>query len=62
MTPFNVRCVSNSGFEDQITVEKVYRVHELGENSYLICTDSPCPEVSGRPRWFGRQHFVLEQD
>ena len=48
-----VECKANDGFEDQLTGALIYKVHELGENSYLILNDK------GESRWYGKHHFTI---
>lgn len=51
-----IECKQNFGFEDQLTEQAVYRIKELGENSYLIENDKQ------QECWYGRQHFLVKLD
>ena len=48
-----IECIDNSGFEDLLTQGQVYRITELGVNSYQLKDDSD------QLRWFGRFKFSL---
>ena len=49
-----VECMTNSGFEDQLTTSANYRVKELGDNDYLIEDDK------GKERWYGTARFEIQ--
>lgn len=48
-----IECVSNGGFEDQLTPGQDYSVAQMKGNSYLITNDA------GQERWYGRMHFEI---
>lgn len=50
-----IMCISKKGFEDQLTVDKVYSVWSVGKNSYSIINDKL------EQRWYGTQHFRILQ-
>lgn len=47
-----VICISEEGFEDQITHGIHYDVVKYGMNSYFIENDR------GEQKWYGKVHFV----
>lgn len=49
----NLKCIDNQGFEDVLTVGKVYRAQVVG-NSCFLQTDK------GSFGWYGLVHFGIE--
>jgi hypothetical protein len=47
-------CASNSGFEDQLTTDKVYQVLQVKGARYSIVNDK------GHQLWYGQSHFKVE--
>jgi hypothetical protein len=50
-----IECVDNDGFEDFLTVGRVYQVKARGTNGYQVRTDK------GRLAWYGGCKFRLMQ-
>lgn len=42
-----VKCINVEGFEDQLTLCKVYEAEGKGKNSFIIVNDNH------EPRWYG---------
>lgn len=49
-----IKCISNGGFEDQLTTSATYKVKKVGENSYQVENDVK------QQRWYGQSHFKIQ--
>jgi hypothetical protein len=47
-------CMTNDGFEDQLTSSTQYKVKEIGANDYLIENDQ------SQERWYGSARFKIQ--
>jgi hypothetical protein len=49
-----IECMTNDGFEDQLTSSGQYKVKETGSNGFLIENDK------SQERWYGSARFEIQ--